>query len=94
MFLGDFGADIIRIDSPAGVIEQLDDLDSGGTVSAEKYAAYCVTDRNKRSIIVNLKHEEGQAALYKLVKKADVLVILWYSSFKCRIQIPTFPARD
>ena len=74
MFLGDFGAEVIRVDPPVGAIEQLDNLESGGAHSPERYAAHCVIDRNKKSIIVNMKHKQGQDVLHRLAKKADVLV--------------------
>jgi len=74
MFLGDFGAEVIRVDPPVGAIEQLDNLESDGSHSPERYAAHCVTDRNKKSIVVNLKHKEGLDVLHRLAKRADILV--------------------
>jgi crotonobetainyl-CoA:carnitine CoA-transferase CaiB-like acyl-CoA transferase len=74
MYLGDFGAEVIRIDPPAGLLEQLDNLETGGGVSPEQYAAHCVVDRNKRSIIVNMKSADGQAVFQRLARRADILV--------------------
>jgi crotonobetainyl-CoA:carnitine CoA-transferase CaiB-like acyl-CoA transferase len=67
MFLGDFGAEVIRVDPPPGG-------QPVGDIDAERLAAFQTVHRNKRSIIINLKSEEGQAALRKLVAKADVLL--------------------
>lgn len=67
MFLGDFGAEVIRIDRPGSAIPRQG-------IDPEELAAYHTVYRNKKSIILNLRNEEGQAVLHKLVKKADVLV--------------------
>ena len=67
MFLGDFGAEVIRIDPPHGAAP-------GQDYDLEEVAAYNTMYRNKKSIIINLKSEEGQAVLHRLVKKADVLL--------------------
>ena len=67
MFLGDFGAEVIRIDPPHGAAP-------GQDYDLEEVAAYNTMYRNKKSIIINLKSEEGQAVLHRLVKKADILL--------------------
>lgn len=67
MILGDFGAEVIRIDPP-GMKSRGQDVDP------EELAAYNTVYRNKRSIIINLKSEEGQAVLHRLAKKADILL--------------------
>lgn len=74
MFLGDFGAEVIRVDPPPGVFGAADSLETGGGVDPELYAAHIVVDRNKKSIVVDLKHPDGNAVLRRLVERADVLV--------------------
>lgn len=65
--LADFGADVIKVEPPDG-----DALrhwkDNGKTLHWKVYA------RNKRSIVMNLRHEEGRAALLRVLAKADVFV--------------------
>lgn len=69
MFLGDFGADVIKIDPPKAVVPAvIAELDT------EKFAAHWAPDRNKRSIILDLKKDEARAVFYRLVRRADVLV--------------------
>ena len=69
MFLGDFGAEVIKIDPPGSSFYNPEvDTDS------EEFAAHLPLDRNKRSIILDLKIDAGREVFYKLVKKADVLV--------------------
>ncbi len=74
MFLSDFGAEVISVDAPPGVVEDIDNLEAGGGVSPELLAAHSIVERNKKSIQVNLKTAEGQEVVQRLAKKADVLV--------------------
>jgi len=69
MFLGDFGAEVIKVDPP-GLASFRPDIDT----NSELFTAQLAVDRNKRSMILNLKAEEGLEVFYKLVKRADVLV--------------------
>ena len=71
MLLADMGADVIKIEKPEGG----DDTRRMGPpfVSGES-AAFLVTNRNKRSIVLNLKTEAGVAVFRHMVKEADVLV--------------------
>jgi crotonobetainyl-CoA:carnitine CoA-transferase CaiB-like acyl-CoA transferase len=71
MFLGDFGARVIRIDSPEG---NKMEREAGIDPQDERYAALNRMNRNKETIIINLRSEEGLKLFYRLVKKADVLV--------------------
>jgi formyl-CoA transferase len=70
MVLGDLGADVIKVESPEG-----DETRGWGPPFAKGESAYylCV-NRNKRSIIVDFKTDEGRAILHRLIKRSDVLV--------------------
>ena len=68
MHMGDFGADVIKVD-PVGYTLALP-----MEAAAQTMSAYTFIDRNKRSIKVNLKSEQGKEVIYKLIKKMDVLV--------------------
>ena len=70
MVLGDLGADVIKVESPEG-----DETRGWGPPFANGESAYylCV-NRNKRSIIVDFKTEEGRDILHELIKRSDVLV--------------------
>jgi len=69
--LGDMGADIIKIEAPYG-----DSNRSLGAVRNTKgmAALYLTCNRNKRSLVLDLKKPEARDALLKLVETADVLV--------------------
>ena len=70
MVLGDLGADVIKVESPQG-----DETRGWGPPFVEGESAYylCI-NRNKRSIVVDFKTDEGREILHKLIKKSDVLV--------------------
>jgi crotonobetainyl-CoA:carnitine CoA-transferase CaiB-like acyl-CoA transferase len=70
MVLGDLGADVIKVESPEG-----DETRGWGPPFAEGESAYylCV-NRNKRSMVVNFKTDEGCTILQELIKQSDVLV--------------------
>ncbi|MET7845858.1 CaiB/BaiF CoA-transferase family protein [Streptomyces sp. NPDC005356] len=61
MLLADLGADVVRVDRPGG---------AGLAIDPE----YDITNRNKRSVIINLKADDGPARVLDLVAKADVLI--------------------
>ena len=68
--LGDFGADIIKIEDPNGDMTR----DIGPSRSDKMSSMYLGVNRNKRSIVLNLKKPEAKKALWKLIEGADVLV--------------------
>tara|TARA_B100000676_G_C18040637_1_gene824712 strand:- start:430 stop:1629 length:1200 start_codon:yes stop_codon:yes gene_type:complete len=68
--LGDLGADVIKIEPPGG-----DTTRQLGPRRRDNMAAFFLgCNRNKRSIVLDLKKEEGRAALLKLAEDADVLM--------------------
>lgn len=73
MVLGDMGADVIRIDEPwTSLPENRRVRDRAGLTERElpTYAA----NRNKRSIVLDLKHPEGRAAFLDLARSCDVVI--------------------
>ena len=64
----DFGADVIKVESPPG-------LDPNENMSGPRLG-YDMQNlhRNKRSLALNLKTPEGKAILMKLVDEADLVV--------------------
>jgi crotonobetainyl-CoA:carnitine CoA-transferase CaiB-like acyl-CoA transferase len=70
MTLADMGAEVIKIESPAG-----DDTRKWGPPFINDQSAYYTSiNRNKQSIVLNLKEEKGRQILLDLVKDADVVV--------------------
>lgn len=70
MVLGDFGADVIKVEDVKG------DVTRGFTPAKEPGMSYwhLMMNRNKRGITVNLKTPAGREVLLRLLKEADVFL--------------------
>lgn len=70
MVLGDFGADVIKVEDVKG------DVTRGFTPAKEAGMSYwhLMLNRNKRGITVNLKTPAGREVLLLLLKEADVFL--------------------
>lgn len=70
MVLGDFGADVIKVEDVKG------DVTRGFTPAKEPGMSYwhLMLNRNKRGITVNLKTPAGREVLLRLLKEADVFL--------------------
>lgn len=71
MVLGDFGAEVIKIEHPS---RGDDTRDWGARVGDTETAYFNSVNRNKRSVTANLQTPEGQHIVRELVKQSDVLV--------------------
>ena len=69
--LADHGAEVIKVESKSGDLVR---TMNGRSVTPGMGAKFLHLNRNKRSIVLDLKHEAGLAALLKLIARADVLV--------------------
>src|SRR5690349_17479849 len=71
MFLGDLGAEVVKVEQP-GIG---DDTRGWGPPFAGGESAYflCV-NRNKQSLTVDLKSAEGISLIHRLAERADVLI--------------------
>jgi crotonobetainyl-CoA:carnitine CoA-transferase CaiB-like acyl-CoA transferase len=70
MILGDQGADIIKVEAPDGG----DHTRAGGNRRAGFTASFVNNNRNKRSIVLDLKRPSGLKVLLRLAAGADVFV--------------------
>jgi len=71
MLLGDMGADVVKIESGSPG----DSMRRTGPSRHDGMAAfYLLSNRNKRSVALDLKQESGRAALWRLVDTADVFI--------------------
>lgn len=68
--LGDMGADVIKIETPSGDTTR----QSGPRKSEGMASLYMATNRNKRSIVLDLTKAEGREALFKIIATADVFL--------------------
>ena len=69
LILADQGADVIKVEAPQG-----DHVRQVATRRGGFSASFLNNNRNKRSIVLNLKTEAGLNALRRLLKDADVIV--------------------
>jgi CoA:oxalate CoA-transferase len=69
MILGDLGADVIKIETPDG-----DSVRTQGAAPAGMSWYFAGFNRNKRSVVLDLKSKEGKQALTDLIADADALV--------------------
>jgi crotonobetainyl-CoA:carnitine CoA-transferase CaiB-like acyl-CoA transferase len=76
LMLGDMGADVIKIERPGAG----DDTRAWGPPWVKREGVpresgyFLSVNRNKRSIALDLKSDEGQEVLWKLIESGDVLV--------------------
>ncbi|QOZ32971.1 CoA transferase [Bradyrhizobium sp. CCBAU 53421] len=70
MILGDYGADVIKVESPDGDVMR----HAAPMRHPAMGAMYLQGNRNKRSIVLDLKKAGGRAAVLRLAAHADVFV--------------------
>lgn len=68
--LADYGADVVKVEAPEGDIMR----HAGHMKHRGMGPVYLHANRNKRSIVIDLKQPDGRAALLDLVRKADLFV--------------------
>src|SRR5271169_1977618 len=82
--LGDLGADVIKIEPPEGdTTRQL-----GPKRNPDMAAFYLGCNRNKRSIVLDLKSAPGRRALFRMAKTADVLMHNFRPEPAARLGVP------
>src|SRR5436190_1075155 len=69
MLLADMGADVVKIEPPGGEHTRREQEIAPGVS-----ASFLAVNRNKRSLVLDLKQPDGVAVLKRLVATADVLV--------------------
>jgi crotonobetainyl-CoA:carnitine CoA-transferase CaiB-like acyl-CoA transferase len=67
--LGDLGADVVKVEPPAG-----DDMRHLGQVLKGETGSFVGVNRNKRGIVLDLTRAEGREALGRLIRSVDVLI--------------------
>lgn len=73
--LADWGAEVIKIESPKGdPMRYMGRLVSMPIDNEKENPAYDQQNSGKKGIILNLKTEEGQEAMHRLLAKADVFI--------------------
>jgi crotonobetainyl-CoA:carnitine CoA-transferase CaiB-like acyl-CoA transferase len=68
--LGDYGAEIIKIEPLEGEISRA----WGPPFYGDESAYFVNLNRNKKSVALDLKHDEGRAIFLRLLERADVVL--------------------
>jgi formyl-CoA transferase len=74
VILADFGADVIKVESPTGDLWRIAHKIPPQPMAKEAYAWHLV-NRNKRGMTLDLKSPRAHEVLERLVKWADVLIV-------------------
>jgi len=68
--LSDLGAEVIKIETPDGDLGRIPSVAPHKGIST----LFLTLNRNKKSVVINLKTDEGRALYYDLVKVSDVVI--------------------
>ena len=71
-YLADMGADVIKVEAPGGSHERR--WNAAGRDVGGYGTLHLSANRNVRSIVLNLKHEEGISVAKKLIEQSEVLI--------------------
>ncbi|HEX6649982.1 MAG TPA: CoA transferase [Pyrinomonadaceae bacterium] len=74
VILGDFGADVIKVEPPSGDMWRFGNLVPSQPMAKDPYQFH-LGNRNKRGMTLDLKSPGAQPILEKLVKWADVFIV-------------------
>ena len=93
-YLGDMGADVIKVESPQSGDETRGwpPLRVGG--GAQTGAIFLSANRNKRSLAIDLASEAGQQVVYRLARWADVVIMSFGPGVATRLKIAPATLRD
>ncbi|MEM7427121.1 MAG: CoA transferase [Pseudomonadota bacterium] len=70
MMMGDFGAEVIKIEPPGGDMTRA----IGPTRNPGMSSLFLGANRNKKSMVLDLKRDAARSALWRLIDSADMLV--------------------
>ncbi len=70
--LADLGADVVAVEPPKGAFQRQTAI--GGAFVGDYSVGFLSSGRNKRSIALDLKSDEGRAIALKLIQRADVMM--------------------
>ena len=71
--LGDFGAEVIKIDRP-GHVDYSRGLAGGSATDPGRTPSFAVSGRNKKSVTLDIRTEAGRLLFLRLIETSDVLI--------------------
>jgi crotonobetainyl-CoA:carnitine CoA-transferase CaiB-like acyl-CoA transferase len=85
--LGDYGADVIKVEPPGEGDPHRANINLTSFPKAEVNYPWHLDARNKRSIALDLKHTDGRAALDRLIDTADILITNYPFPARARLRL-------
>jgi crotonobetainyl-CoA:carnitine CoA-transferase CaiB-like acyl-CoA transferase len=89
MLLADLGADVVKIEPPDGDETRTWGPPWWGDPADRRSAYFASVNRNKRSVVLDLRTAEGQARLHRLLAGADLLVHNYRPATAARLGLET-----
>ncbi|HEY7364756.1 MAG TPA: CoA transferase [Methylomirabilota bacterium] len=90
MLLGDLGADVVKVERPG----HGDEMRAGAPHLAGESAPFMTVNRNKRSVVIDLKSPDGLAVARRLATQAEVVVENWRPGTAARLGLGYATIRD
>lgn len=85
--LADLGADVIKVESPAGDSARHWAPALPGIAAPETSVPFVLLNANKRSLVLDLQGEPGRAAFLRLLATADILLESWTPAEAARLRL-------
>lgn len=89
MLLGDLGADVVKVEPPEGDESRGWGPPWWGEAGDRRSAYFASVNRNKRSVVLDLRTDDGRATLDRLLAAADVLVHNYRPATAVRLGLDT-----
>ncbi|MFC1920357.1 CaiB/BaiF CoA transferase family protein [Chloroflexota bacterium] len=91
MYLGDMGAEVIKIEQPkvgdpSRGLTTMEGMSTGAS-TAERSFPYVAMNRNKKCITVDITKPKGQEIIYKLIPQFDVFLQNFRQSVRDRVKL-------
>ena len=93
MLLADLGADVIKLEPPGGDESRTWGPPWWGDPADRRSAYFASVNRNKRSVVVDLRTDDGRATLDRLLATADLLVHNYRPATATRLGLETDSVR-
>jgi formyl-CoA transferase len=85
--LGDYGADVIKVEPPGEGDPHRANINLTSFPKSAVNYPWHLDARNKRSIALDLKHPDGRAALDRLIDTADILITNYPFPVRARLRL-------
>jgi len=76
-FLADLGAEVIKVEAPAGDPLRFTAVNEGRPFGDQEDTSFCLENTGKKCITLNLKTEAGRQVLEQLIAEADIFITNW-----------------